>query len=171
MTGYEKTGYEIAAQVLGMKVSELRAIAPVDGGAVVTTHDGQRHGINDAGEIVPLAGAFDLPEPVLHQSGSAPQLVASELIPGTTTTANDLGEGGVLVPNEHQLVAGLSLEAHFVAVVDHHAPPVPVPAQGRPQVAARDQSVFRIDDDAHDLDSFVLGRATRRVIRWARATI
>lgn len=111
MTGYEKTGYEIAAQVLGMKVSEISDIDPVDGGAVVTTHDGQRHGINDAGEIVPLAGAFNLPEPVLHQSGPAPQLVAGELIPGTTTTTNDLGEGGVLVPNEHQLVAGLSLEA------------------------------------------------------------
>jgi hypothetical protein len=111
MTGYEKTGYEIAAQVLGMKVSEIRDIDPVDGGAVVTTHDGQRHGINDAGELVPLLGAFNLPEPVLHQSGPAPQLVPGELIPGTTTTANEVGEGGALLPNEHHLVAGLSLQA------------------------------------------------------------
>lgn len=110
MTGYEKTGYEIAAQVLGMKVSEIRDIDPVNGGAVVTTHDGQRHGINDAGEVVPLAGAFAVPEPVLHQSGPAPQLVPGELIPGTTTTANEV-DGGVLVPNEHHLVAGVSLEA------------------------------------------------------------
>lgn len=101
---------EIAAQVLGMKTEEIRGIELVEGGAIVTTHDGQRHGINDEGELVPLSGAFTpAPDPVLHQAGPAPQLVPGELIPGTRTTANTEGDGGVLVdPLEQHDLTGVT---------------------------------------------------------------
>lgn len=63
----DKTRQE-AARLLGMKCSEIVAVARAeDGGAVITTHDGQTVYVNEAGEVRP----WDGPLPILPPAESA----------------------------------------------------------------------------------------------------
>ncbi|MCK2242152.1 MULTISPECIES: hypothetical protein [unclassified Crossiella] len=48
--------HELAAHILGMKVSEITDVQRTASGQVVTTHDGQRTLITPEGQAVPLTG-------------------------------------------------------------------------------------------------------------------
>lgn len=65
--------HELAAHILGMKLSEIAGVTPADTGFVVTTHDGQHTLITHDGQTVPLAaqGLFGEHGPELDLTGHA----------------------------------------------------------------------------------------------------
>lgn len=71
----EALNIEQAAQVLGMKPSEVVDLADADGGTVATTHDGQQTLIRDDGTTQALGG----PPPVGEQPEAVSQAISAHL--------------------------------------------------------------------------------------------
>lgn len=169
-----------AAQLLGMKPTEIVAVGRIDGGAVVTTHDGQASLIRDDGTIAsPWDGPMPEPEDTDQVGSAAVQLV--DLDPAGPVRRLPVPEIGEEWTAEHDRDLRDWLAEVGVLLIDEHDALAEVPGlpgtvghvEGAAEAPAPEQNDDAPSDDTEDApdaepaaEDQVPSGSAREVLAW-----